>query len=62
MANETLKLYAKSKGVHLWQIADRLRITDGNFSRLLRKELPAQKQEAIMKIIEDLIRGANNGT
>jgi hypothetical protein len=57
MANETLKLYAKSKGVCLWQIADRLKINDGNFSRRLRKELPTLQKEAIFKIIEELKRG-----
>jgi hypothetical protein len=57
MANETLKLYAKSNGICLWQIADHLGINDGNFSRRLRKELPVQQKEAIFKIIEELKRG-----
>jgi hypothetical protein len=57
MANETVKLYAKSNGVYLWQIADRLGINDGNFSKRLRKELPARQKEEIFKIIEELKRG-----
>ena len=38
----------------LWQIADRLGITDCAFSRLLRKELPEDKQAQIMQIIAEL--------
>ena len=38
----------------LWQIATRLGITDSYFSRLLRKELPEDKQAQIMKIIAEL--------
>lgn len=38
----------------LWQIANRLGITDSYFSRLLRKELPADKQAEIMQIIAEL--------
>jgi hypothetical protein len=57
MANEALKLYAKSNGVCLWQIADRLGINDGNFSRRLRKELPSCQREEIFKIVEKLKRG-----
>jgi hypothetical protein len=57
MANETLKSYAKGNGVYLWQIADRLGVTDGTFSKYLRKELPPQKKEDILKIIADLKAG-----
>lgn len=37
-----------------WQIAEKLNINDGNFSRLLRKELTKDKKEEILKIIEEL--------
>lgn len=45
---------AKAAGVKLWQIADRLGITDCHFSRLLRNGLPEDKQAQIMKIIAEL--------
>ena len=38
----------------LWQIADKLGYTDSYFSRLLRKELPEDKQAQIMQIIAEL--------
>ena len=45
---------AKENGVHLWRIADALGITDGNFSRKLRKELSEAEKKQIFKIIDDL--------
>lgn len=54
MANELIKLKASVSGVCLWQIADKLGINDGNFSRKLRKELPAAEQEKILAIINEL--------
>ena len=44
MANEIIKETAKGNGVKLWQIADKLGIYDGNFSRKLRHELAAEEQ------------------
>lgn len=54
MKNQDVKNYAKAKGVRLWQIAEVLKINDGNFSRRLRKELPEAQKQEIMKIIDDL--------
>ena len=36
-----------------WQIAEQLNINDGNFSRMLRKELPKEAKEKINNIIKD---------
>ena len=49
MNNRELKLYAASKGVRLWQVAEKFGITDAAFSRStiveilkgLQSELPA---------------------
>ena len=54
MKNKEIRTYAKEKGVKLWQIAAELGINDGNFSRKLRKELPAEQKEKIMQIIDRL--------
>lgn len=37
-----------------WQIAEQLNINDGNFSRMLRKELPKEAKEKINNIIETI--------
>lgn len=52
MFNKKIRTYAKEKNVHLWQIADELNITDGNFSRKLRRELTEKEQKGIIQIID----------
>ena len=52
--NKDIKELAKSKGVKLWQIANKLGICDGNFSRKLRYELPLYEKRQILNIIENL--------
>lgn len=54
MANKDIKTYAKDKNVKHWQIAQRLNINDGNFSRKLRVELSDNEKKAVMEIIDDL--------
>lgn len=60
-ANNDVKQRAIISGVCLWQIAQRLGIADGTFSRKLRTELPEKEKERIFDIIEEL-RGENNET
>lgn len=57
MKNQDVRLAAKEAGVFLWQIAAELGLNDGNFSRKLRKELPAAEKERIMGIIKELSKG-----
>ena len=57
-ANQNIRKTAEASGVKLWQIADRLGMADTYFSRLLRKELPADKQAQIMQIIAELEKEA----
>lgn len=47
-------------GVKLWQVAERLGINDGNLSRKLRRELPQEEQERILKIIQELAGGGQH--
>lgn len=54
IANSDIRLSAEQAGVRLWQIAERLGINDGNFSRKLRRELPQEEKEKIFRIIENL--------
>lgn len=59
MFNKEIRQYAAKNNVRLWQIAERLGINDGNFSRKLRKELPQEEQEKIRAIIDDLTKEAS---
>ncbi len=54
MKNKDIRVYAREKGVYLWQIAESLGIADSNFSRKLRKELPEEIKKKIFKIIDAL--------
>lgn len=57
MCNLKIRTAAKDAGVKLWQIADRLGMNDGNFSRMLRKELPRERQREILGIITEIAKG-----
>ena len=54
MCNKDIREYAERHGVRLWQIANRLGINDGNFSRKLRTELSEEKKIEIKAIIDTL--------
>lgn len=56
MNNHDIKETAKKAGIKLWQIADKLGINDGNFSRKLRKELNPEEKQKIFDIIAELQR------
>lgn len=56
MHNQEIREAAKAAGVKLWQIAERLGMNDGNFSRKLRRELPEEERERIMTIIADIAK------
>lgn len=55
--NQDIRTAAKMRGVRLWQIAEALGITDGNFSRRLRRELSETDKERILHIIDNLAQG-----
>ena len=50
--NVDIREMAKLKGVYLWQIADKLEMDNGNFSKKLRKELSENEKRKIYDIIE----------
>ena len=55
--NTDIREKAKASGLKLWQIADKLGITDGNFSRKLRKELSESEKARVFEIIAELVEG-----
>ena len=57
MKNLDIREDAKRSNVKLWQIADKLNISDNWFSRLLRHELPDEKKEEIRSAIKELKEG-----
>ncbi|MBR3868978.1 MAG: hypothetical protein IKM66_06655 [Clostridia bacterium] len=56
MCNQDIREAAKKADIKLWQIADKLGINDGKFSRKLRNELSIDDKIEIFKIIIKLIK------
>lgn len=53
-ANQEIRTRAKQSGVYLWEVAEKLDITDSNLSRKLRRELPAAEKALIMALIDEI--------
>lgn len=54
MKNLDVRNYAKQNGVKLWEIAEKLGLNDGNFSRKLRREFSAEEKEKIFSLIDKI--------
>ena len=57
IANKEIRDAAKRAEVRLWQVAERIGVADATFSRKLRRELPPQEREKILRIINELAAG-----
>lgn len=56
MFNRDIRKAIEQAGLKYWQVADAYGISDGNFSRKLRKELPEEEKKKIFEIIKSLKR------
>ncbi len=54
MNNKELKRYAASKGVRLWQVAEKFGLNDANFSRKLRHDLNEQDAKKFIVYVDEL--------
>ncbi len=54
MTGSEIKKLVLDSGLKLWQVAERWGLTDGNFSRRLRKPFNASEVERIKEIIADI--------
>lgn len=52
--NEDIKNIAKENNIRLWRVAERLGVSDSNFSRMLRYKLSKEDREKILAIIKEL--------
>ncbi len=59
MNNADLRARAKKKSVLLWQVAERLNISDTQFSKMLRHELPKEKKKEALEAIEAIAAEKN---
>lgn len=58
-ANLDIRAKAKGAGVKLWEIADRLNISEPSITRKLRHELPQAEKDRIFSIIEKIAKEEN---
>lgn len=54
MNNLDIREAIEKNNLKYWEVANKLKITDGNFSRLLRLELPKYEKIRIMQVIKEL--------
>lgn len=54
MTNVTIRNAAREAGVHHWEVAEALGISEGSFCRRMRHELPEAEQARILTIINDI--------
>lgn len=52
--NMAIRESAQKSGVRLWEVAYALGVEDSTFSRKLRRELPAQEQEKILRLVTEI--------
>lgn len=52
--NQKIRNAAKENDVALWQIAEKIGLNDGNFSRKLRHEFSPEETDRILTIINEL--------
>lgn len=60
LANNDIRETAKEKNVRLWEIADRLRISDPTMTRKLRKELTDREKAFYFDIIDQIAAEKEN--
>ncbi|MBK6089809.1 hypothetical protein [Ruminococcus difficilis] len=54
MNNLELRTKARKNGVRLWEIADRLGISEPTITRKLRRELPTNEKQRILAVIDEI--------
>ncbi|MBB5185409.1 dissimilatory sulfite reductase (desulfoviridin) alpha/beta subunit [Faecalicoccus acidiformans] len=46
----------KETEIYLWEVADKLGISETHFVRKMRYELPEEEKEKILSIIDEIVR------
>lgn len=53
-ANTDIRDYAKIKGVFLWEIAEKVGISEPTITRRLRRELPITEKKRFFETIDEI--------
>ena len=59
MQNNDLRETARKSNVTLWQIADKLRVSEPTMTRKLRHELPEEEKQKLLETIKQLSKEAS---
>ncbi|MCH5348671.1 MAG: hypothetical protein J1E40_05060 [Oscillospiraceae bacterium] len=62
MLGNEVKDFIKSNGLKCWQVADEWGMTDGNFSRKLRKPFNESDTQRLYETVKKLTEQQNGGT
>lgn len=54
MENFDIRRAAKENNVKLWEIAEAIGLAESTFSRKLRRELPSDQRDHILRVIANL--------
>lgn len=54
LSNNEIRKAAKTNGVFLWQVAERLKISEPTMTRKLRRELSPDEKQRIFSIIDEI--------
>lgn len=58
--NADIRIKAKQEDVKLWEIGEKLGMSDSTFSRFLRKETDKDTKKRILSIIQELKKADHN--
>lgn len=61
-ANQSIRNYAKEKGIPMWELAAKLGMSESTISRRLRFELPQAEQEKYLNAIDSICKRATGAT
>ena len=56
MQNEKLRLFLRGKGVTLWQLCERMGISEPTMTRRLRRELTPEEAQEIKQLANEIAR------
>lgn len=59
--NEELKRYARVQGVYLWQVADKLAISEATVYRRLRHVMSDEEHAAFIAAVDAIVEERNTG-
>lgn len=52
MENKDIRLAIRQSGLYKWQVAAKIPLTDGNFSKWLRLEMDDERKQIVLEAIE----------